>query len=478
MVFRSLARDSAIYGGADLASKAVVFLTFPLIAAAISPSAFGALELMLTATALLGIATNCGLNNALHRYYWDPQIAPEQRPTLVSSGLVAQAAFLLIAVVLALLMLTVYGRQLSEWLAPLGLIGMLAALVLMVANQLVQYLLDVIRLQMAPWRFFGVAMVSRVLTAIAGVMAVTWLALGLNGLVAAQALMALLAVPLALYAVRRDLQWRFDPQLARLLVRFGHPFIYTGLAFWLFGAMDRWLLAAMATVEEVGIYSVAFRFATVMLFVSMAFGQAWSPVAVKVRTDHPQAYRHIYVDVLLALCSGMLIFGAAIALFSVEVIDTLMPEEYRGAALPLSALALGLVLQASMQVTALGISLSNKPQLFAKLSWLAAGLNLLLNLLMIPSMGAFGAAVATSLSYLFLTSSYAYYTQRLHPLPMPWRKLLVLAALWLVLAGCLIGLWHGHPMATSLVWRSLLMLICLLTCASLIPWRRVLHKGP
>ncbi len=475
MVFRHLARDSAIYGGADFASKVIVFLTFPLIATAISPSEFGALELLLTATALLAIATNCGLNNALHRYYWDAQIAPEQRPTLVSSGLAAQSIFLVIAAILALLVLFTYGRQLSEWLTPLGWAGMLAAIVLMIANQLVQYLLDVIRLQMAPWRFLGVALVSRVLTAIAGVLAVTWLALGINGLVAAQALTALLAVPLALYAVRRDLQWRFDPQLARLLVRFGHPFIYAGLAFWLFGSMDRWLLATMSTVEEVGIYSVAFRFATVMLFVSMAFGQAWSPVAIKIRTDHPQSYRQIYVDVLLALCSGMLIFGSAIALFSSEMMGLLMPEEYRGAALPLSALALGLVLQASMQVTALGISLENKPRLFAKLSWLAAGLNLLLNLVMIPWLGAMGAAVATSLSYLFLTASYLYYTQRLHPLPLPWRKILVLAALWLALAGCLAGFWLGHPLANSLEWRAYLMLICLLVCASLIPWRRVFH---
>lgn len=475
MVFRSLARDSAIYGGADFASKVVVFLSFPLIATAISPTEFGALELILTGTALLGIVTNCGLNNALHRFYWDPQIAPEQRPTLVSSGLAAQATFLLVAAILALLVLAGYCDRLSEWLPPLGLVGMVAAIVLMVANQLVQYLLDVIRLQMAPWRFLGVALVSRVLTAIAGVLAVTWLALGINGLVAAQALTAMLAVPLALYCVRRDIEWRFDPKLAGLLVRFGHPFIYAGLAFWLFGSIDRWLLAAMSTVEEVGIYSVAFRFATVMLFLTMAFGQAWSPVAIKFRADHPQTYRQLYANVLIALSSGMLVIGSAIALFSKEMMALLMPDEYQEAALPLSALSLGLVLQASMQVTALGISLENKPHLFAKLSWLAAGLNLLLNVALIPSLGALGAAVATSLSYLFLTSSYLYYTQRLHPLPVPWRKILVLTALWLILAAFLAGSWLGNPLASSLAWRLVLMLICLLVCASLIPWRRAQH---
>ena len=54
MVFRRLAKDSAIYGSADFLSKIISFFTFPLIAAALSPKAFGVLELIATAMALLG----------------------------------------------------------------------------------------------------------------------------------------------------------------------------------------------------------------------------------------------------------------------------------------------------------------------------------------------------------------------------------------------------------------------------------------
>ena len=475
MVLRHLARDSAIYGGTDFVSKLIAFLAFPLIAAALSPLAFGALELMLTATALLGMVANCGLNNALQRFYWDGQTEVAHRPVLVSSGFAALSLLLLAAAALGGLALVGYSRWVQDGFAPLGWIGLLAGLVLMAAGQLVQYLLDVTRLHMAPWRFAGIAVVSRVMTAIAGVATVVWLGWGLDGLVAAQALVMVAAVPLALCAVRKDLTWRVDSTAVRKLMQFGHPFIYAGLAFWLFGSMDRWLLATMTDVEEVGIYSVAHRFASVLLFISIAFGQAWSPLAIKVRTDHPQHYRFLYVDILLALLCVMLLLGGVVALFSTELITWLMPAEYQKAGMPLAALALGLVLQSTMQVTALGISIEKKTHLFARLSWLAAGLNLILNLAMIPSLGALGAAVATTLSYLFLTAAYLYYTQRLHPLPVPWRKILVLAAMWLTLAGCLIGLWTGHPMASSLAWRAGLMLVCLLVCASLMPWRRLLH---
>lgn len=475
MVLRDLARDSAIYGGADLVSKVIAFFAFPAIASAITPSDFGALELLLTAIALLGLAANCGLNNAVQRFYWDVQTLAAQRPVLVSSGLAALSLLLLAAMALGGVALLAYSHWAENERTSISWVGLLAGLIFMAASQLVQYLLDVTRLHMAPWRFVGIALVSRVMTAIAGVAAVVWLGWGLDGLVTAQAMVMVAAIPLALYAVRVDLTWRVDLGAARRLIQFGHPFIYTGLAFWLFGSMDRWLLASMSDMKEVGIYSVAHRFASVILFLSLAFGQAWSPLAIKIRTDHPQSYRTLYADILLALLCVMLLLGGGVALFSPEIMAWLMPAEYQRAGLVLAALALGLILQATMQVPAMGISIEKKTHLFARLSWLAALLNLILNLVMIPALGALGAAAATSLSYLFLTAAYFYYSQQLHPLPVPWGKILVLATLWLAMAACLVGLQLGHQVATSMALRSLLMFISLLVCARLIPWRRVFH---
>ncbi len=110
MVLRQLARDSAIYGGTDFLFKLIAFWTFPLIAAALSPRAFGALELTLTATALLGMAANCGLNNSVQRFYWDAQTESLQQPVLVSSGLAALSVFLLVAMAVGVVAMAVYSR--------------------------------------------------------------------------------------------------------------------------------------------------------------------------------------------------------------------------------------------------------------------------------------------------------------------------------------------------------------------------------
>uniref|UniRef100_UPI00054E3AF5 polysaccharide biosynthesis C-terminal domain-containing protein n=1 Tax=Aminiphilus circumscriptus TaxID=290732 RepID=UPI00054E3AF5 len=113
-----------------------------------------------------------------------------------------------------------------------------------------------------------------------------------------------------------------------------------------------------------------------------------------------------------------------------EVIGLLMPTEYAKSALPLSILCLGVVLQSTQQISALGISLERKTFLLARMAWVAAFVNLAANWLLIPRFGAVGAAWGTCISYLVLTSGYLYFTQKLHPLPIPWRKLG-----WLLLLG-------------------------------------------
>lgn len=274
-------------------------------------------------------------------------------------------------------------------------------------------------------------------------------------------------IPLALWLIRRDIYLaQVDLSWFKELLRFGYPFILAGLAYWLFGSMDRWMLAAMAPVEEVGIYSVAFRFASVVLFVSAAFGQAWSPVAIKIRTDHPDTYRAIYGQVLLLLVFVMLLVGGALALFSGEMISLIMPNEYLPSTLPLAILCFGIILQATQQVTAVGISLEKKTYLFARLAWITAVVNLVGNWLLIPSFGAAGAAWATLISYVVLKVSYMLYTQRLHPLVVQWGRLGILIGLGIIVASASFTM-----VADNFVWSAVLIKLMIAAVGLAISWR-------
>ena len=183
------------------------------------------------------------------------------------------------------------------------------------------------------------------------------------------------------------------------------------------------MLGTISDNTQVGLFSIAFKFASVLVFINFAFGQAWSPFAIKIYADRKD-YKEIFSRILSYLFFGLSLIGVCLALFAKELLRLLTPESYWPAATIIGFLAMGIVLHGTTQVTALGISLEKKTHLISVAAWITAVINFVLNLLLIPIWGALGSGVAIFFSYAILTGLYLYWTQRLHPIPLEVKKLI------------------------------------------------------
>ncbi len=447
-----LARDTMIYGASDAVARLIGFFTFPIIAAALSPRAFGTLELIMTVVGLAGAVAACGLNNSVQRYYWDASTTEADRPRIVSTGIYLLVVFSMALMALGLLFSPLIMNLIRRSSLPVGIIAIGSALLSIPATQALQYIQDVTRLHFAPFKFLAVVSLNRIAAAILAMIAVVSLHAGLDGYLLARVGATTLAIPVGLILIRKDLRPQFDRGWSGRLVSFGYPFIFASVAYWLFGSMDRWFLATMSSVEESGIYSVSYRFASILTFAVSAFSQAWSPYAIKVKTDHPESYRLVYGRVFVILFFGLLVVGGGIMLFAGELIKLTMPEGYAKSVTPLVILCMGLILHGTTSVTAVGISLEKRTSIFATLTWITAGINAVGNYLLIPRLGAVGAAWSTAASYLVLTVGYLYFTQRLHPMKIKWSRLIVLVALGTVIG--FVALIMNHY---AFQWRTLLI---------------------
>lgn len=435
MIFKRLAKDTVVYGTGEMLGRLVTFVSFPIIATVLSTESFGILDLILTSSTLLGLFIGCGLSNALSIYYWDEKINVADQPLLVSTGLFLQiifgGAFIVIGLVLSPY---IFSELKAEYDIPFSITALLSVIILIPILQWLQYVRDIIRLHLAPWRFTFMSVFVKSLSAILGVAAVVYYKAGIDGFLLAQLASLLIALPLAIWFIKKDIVFKFSAKFAKEILQFGVPFIYVGVAYWIFGSVDRWMLASMDSVKETGIYSIASRFASIVLFLSMAFGQAWSPNAVKIKTDNPKNYKDIFAKVFLLLLYVMLITGGSIALLSKEIIHIVLPGQYAAAAMPMAILCFSIIIQSTQQITAVGISLERKTKIFGYMAWVTAFINIGLNYVLIPHWGASGAATATLVSYIVLTMSYIYFTQRLHPLPFCVKKIS-----WLIFLGSILG---------------------------------------
>ena len=84
---KRLARHSAIYGLGGLVSRILAMILLPLYTHYLPPSAYGQVEIVTAATAVLAIVLQLGISSAFFRFYFDAKDAAR------SSSIVVRTSF-------------------------------------------------------------------------------------------------------------------------------------------------------------------------------------------------------------------------------------------------------------------------------------------------------------------------------------------------------------------------------------------------
>ena len=421
-MLKALGKDIIVYGISDFIFRFAAFAVFPIYAQVLSVSEFGIYALVTVSVGLVALLANLGMNNAVQRYYWDESTIPTDRPRLVTTGLVVLLVFSSAVVLTILIIGYVIGVELEHrYSIGWGIISI--AILAVIPEQLMQYCLDTVRLQRAPIKYAYISLLKNILGVLLGLVFVLYFNLGLIGLFLGGLLGAVFATPIALFSVRKDIVLAFDSQFSMQLIKYGYPFIFAGFAYWVFGSTDRWMLAILTNNHEVGLYSIAFKFASVIIFFNTAFGLAWSPLAIKIKAENSN-YREWYARILSVWLFFLVLVASIFAIASKDILTMLTPSDYWEATSTMVILIVAIVFSGTTQVTAIGISIEKKTGLFVVAAWTTATVNVLLNYFLIPSYGSMGAAYATLISYVVLAFLYFYWSQRLHPIPVEKVKMI------------------------------------------------------
>src|SRR5258707_12943040 len=96
--------------------------------------------------------------------------------------------------------------------------------------------------------------------------------------------------------------------------RFGMPLVTSALAVWAINFIDRIFIAQYKGQAEVGVYSVAVRISSAIVFLMIAFRLAWPAFAYSIEDDREARRTYSYVlTYLLFVCTWMSIALAGLA---------------------------------------------------------------------------------------------------------------------------------------------------------------------
>jgi O-antigen/teichoic acid export membrane protein len=189
--------------------------------------------------------------------------------------------------------------------------------------------------------------------------------------------------------------WKFNFQYAINILSQSWYLILSGLMITLYMRIDQVMLGSMTTSKEVGIYSVAVRIAEMWYFVPMAIITSFKPVIMGNKNiGKEKYYSSIQLLYSIILYLGIL-FGLLTVIFSNTIVSILYGSEYKEAA---SILSLSVWAGTfAMLGSARSIWLLNEGLQKYTLVYTAVGLliNVTLNIILIPKIGAYGAAIGT-----------------------------------------------------------------------------------
>lgn len=410
-----LMRDGVVYALAATVSRGVTFLLVPIYTRMLDPTHYGALELILTAGLLINLVVALEIGQGLARE-WVEQPDDARRRSLASTALtftvLAHAVFLGFALAAS--------TPLSQ--ALLGSLSfeaeLRAGLVFVAVNAVFLQLQNQFRWDLRTRSYAAVSVLYGVLTLVLG--AGLGRSYGLQGVLVGQALAAGASCAASVVLLRSQVRLALDGrQLARML-RFSLPLVPSGVAIFATFYVNRLILAALATLPEVGVLGVGQRVAGVVTLLIVGLQGALTPLIYR-HHHEPAAPAQLarifegFVGVAMLACLLMSVFAR-------ELIGWLAPPEFAGAASLLPWLAPAALLS-QMYIFAPGIAIARKTTWQLALTSLSAVLAVGLNLFLIPLWGAMGAAVASCAAAALFLVLWVAASQRAYALPLRWRPL-------------------------------------------------------
>jgi O-antigen/teichoic acid export membrane protein len=441
-MLRAFLKDSAVYAVPAFLSRGLALLLVPLYTRVLSPADYGSLDLLIVFAGIINLTISLEVSQGVARFYAGEEDSSRKVAYASSAFWFTLGCYSFFAVILL-----AFTNPLAHWV--MGQPDLEAAfqigIVYIWVNGVFYLIQNQFRWELRPKPY---AVVSLVMSFVTGGVSV-WLAYGLlwglEGLLIGMVVGSGFGAALGLSWLRKSFRFRFDGARLREMLVFSSPLVFSGIAVWISLYIDRIMINHFLSIDEVGLYGIGHRVASIAGIAMVGFQGALTPLVYTYYRDHdtPRQLARIF---RLFLVLALTVF-LGLSLFASDVLRLLTTESFYGGAVVVVYLVPAILL-ANMYIFAPGIAIAKKTHYFIWINTGGALLNIVLNYLLIPVLGIVGAGLATLVGYLVVFSLYMAASQRLYRVPHHWYPIVVAV---LVAAG-LAWLLPQLPMADGLRW--------------------------
>lgn len=454
--FIALIKDSSIYmlGAAMLGLGN--FILVPLYTRYLAPSEFGVYTLVEVGVLAAVLVSQLGLTVSYLKWFADTGLS--RRGELLGSTLSISTLMAILSG--GGLVLFVTKAQSGLWLQATGKSFAWMLLPIVVLESLQGLLMTDLRARREAVAY-SVAMVVR-LFAIVGVslLSVATMHQGVAGIFLGRLVGDGLSVLLLSVFALRSCRFRISRTLASSMIRYGLPLAWAMIISVALDASGRYFLNHYSTLDQVGYYGVAVKISGVFqMLVVQPFGIAWGGLMFQIvqwryaSVIFSKALVYVFV---LSLTSALILSIFTPTLFAIFTTPSYAPAT---AVFPLILLVRATNIM--IYPAPVGIYVSGRTGWFVLIYSVGLVLDLILNYLLVPTFGIFGAGWAWLITWGGITGLMVLIGQKYYSLQYNWALLVLPIVLWGV-TFTITQLVNMSELSSKLSWLVRILLVAVI----------------
>jgi len=282
------------------------------------------------------------------------------------------------------------------------------------------------------------------------------LGLGVNGVLIGTLISTLTLSSVLIYLQYKDTGIAFNFARFKSYSCYGGPLIFVGIAGFILGSFDRWILADEVGTAAMAQYALAAKFGLMTAVLIQPFDLWWHARRFSCFEEANGAVncaRYASLGIVIALFSCLII-----SILGPTLVRILTPESYHGAIQYIPWLALLAAIHNATSTLAFGAMSASHTIKPALIDCSAAAIALVAYLLLIPIYHAWGAIAATYIALLSRIIVMYWVSQKERFLPFPLVKLISLSLFSL----CLLVLMPSTELSLAVFLQSMILLLSFL----------------
>jgi len=443
---RRLLSDSTVYGLGGVANQTLAILLVPIYANVLGVADYGAVAVINATLSLATMFVTLALPQAFFRSYLQEAGGDAERAAVLGTTLglrLLVSAIGLVALMALAPLLTLFLFGGTDQLLVVALIGPIVF-----CDTLNMVPLSFLRAERRPAAYSMLSFSRAVLGSILIILFVVGFQLGILGVLLGSVISAVVVAGSGMAFLARvgRLKLALERPLVRQMLVFSLPLVPASIAGWTLNVSDRYLVQAFQGHSAVGVYAAGYTIGLAINALAVGpFTLAWGAAFWEVAKS--ENAREAYARVM----TGFVVFGSLIALaisaLATDGLRLLFRPEFEAGRFVVPFSAFAYVCYGIYSIGATGLNLVGRTRPILATTGIAAAINVLMNLILIPILGYMGAAVSTLASYALLAVSTTWASERHYPVPWDLPRIIGAMAVGMGLAAAaLLGPDH-------IVWR-------------------------